>query len=83
MERPSKCFTCGKNIEKYWDDFYNTLDFILNKMEEKGFERNDDAIISVAIADALDMHSIPRMCCRRMFYGDTPELRKLTKLYKK
>ena len=67
---PVRCFTCGKVLADKWED-YNKLKIKYNK------NKDEDTIIDITNVKktpegkAMDELNIQRMCCRRMFLGQT------------
>tara|TARA_B110001450_G_scaffold127246_1_gene119733 strand:- start:2264 stop:2494 length:231 start_codon:yes stop_codon:yes gene_type:complete len=67
---PVRCFTCGKVIGDKWLD-YNNLRVKYNK------NKGEDTIIDLSNVKktpegkAMDELNITRICCRRMFLGQT------------
>ncbi|MFB6174196.1 MAG: DNA-directed RNA polymerase subunit N [Halobacteriales archaeon] len=56
MMIPVRCFTCGRVIGEYWDEY---------RRRAAPYEGDEDP------AEVLDDLGIDRYCCRRMFVSHT------------
>lgn len=82
MTEPApQCFTCGNNIKDVWDDYYKRYDEEMAKEKKEGADPEDDRVQLYVGDKVLDELEYRRMCCRRMFLGDTRKLREVLKLY--
>lgn len=86
MAEPApKCFTCGNDLigdkSRNWDKFYDLYDTELENEKKKGADIEDDCVKLYVSEKILDKLKYNRICCRRMFLGDTRELREILRLY--
>ena len=85
MEPAPKCFTCGNDLinnpDTNWDIYYERFDAAMETLEGEGTDIRDEKVILYIKGTILDSLGYNRMCCRRMFLGDTRELRNVLRLY--
>lgn len=67
---PVRCFTCGKVIGDKWVD-YNELRIKYNKTKDEDTIINLANVKKTPEGKAMDELNIKRICCRRMFLGQT------------
>ena len=86
MTEPApQCFTCGMDLigdkSRNWDFYYKRYDAELANEKREGADIEDDRVKLYVANKILDELKYNRMCCRRMFLGDTRELREVLRLY--
>lgn len=64
---PIRCFTCGKLLAHFWNDYLNALQEEYNKLLNTHKDIISDEKKSTIENEILDRINIKRYCCRRMF----------------
>jgi len=67
---PVRCFTCGKVIGDKWED-YKVLKIKYNNNKDEDTIINVSNVKKTPEGKAMDELGIKRICCRRMFLGQT------------
>ena len=86
MAEPApKCFTCGKDLINNpldnWDKYYEMYDAEKYSEKKTGADMKDKSVRLFLKNKVLDELGYNRICCRRMFLGDTRKLRRNLRLY--